>query len=143
VREQQQADRREGHPHRPLTWPGHRGAPDDPTVHLMDILGTTDAVYSYQMRGMVDGEHMDARKTLSTWDRRLSFFSAGLCLLAGIIGLGNGEWRSIGMLALGLGLGLRALYPAGGGRALRVFMIVLFAIAGTLAVVNIAQRIGS
>ena len=82
---------------------------------------------------------MDASRTLTRWGRRLSFVAAGLCLFAGTVGLVDGQWRSIGMVALGLGFGLRAWRPAG-GRGLQVLVIVLFAVAGTLAVASIVQR---
>ena len=83
---------------------------------------------------------MDATGTLTLWGRRLSFFAAGLCLFAGTVGLIDSQWRSIGMLALGLGFGVRAWRPAG-GRGGQVLVIVLFAVAGALAVARLVQRV--
>lgn len=84
--------------------------------------------------------HMDSAATLPLWVRRLSFVAAGLCLFAGALGVISGQWTSIGMVALGLAFGLRALVPGGGKRWLQVLVLVLFAVAGTLAVVGIFQR---
>jgi hypothetical protein len=84
---------------------------------------------------------MDASKTLTHWGRILGFAAAGLCLFAGTVGLVDGQWRSIGMVALGLGFGLRSWRPTG-GRGLQMLVVVLFVIAGTLAVVSIVQRAG-
>jgi hypothetical protein len=69
----------------------------------------------------------------------LSFVAAGLCLFAGIVGLVDGRWRSIGMVALGLGFGLRAWRPTG-GRGVQMLTIALFVIAGIMAVVSIVHR---
>jgi hypothetical protein len=82
---------------------------------------------------------MDVARSLTYWGRRLSFVAAGLCLFGGTVGLVDGQWRSIGMVALGLGFGLRAWRPAG-GRGLQVLVIVLFAIAGVFAVFSLVQR---
>jgi len=78
--------------------------------------------------------------TTTPWFRRLSFVAAGLCLLAGTLGVISGKWTSIGMLALGLAFGLPALAPTGGGRWRQPLVIVLFLVAGSLSVVSIVQR---
>jgi TRAP-type C4-dicarboxylate transport system permease small subunit len=85
---------------------------------------------------------MDATRALNLWARRLAFVAAGVSLIAGALNISSGHWRqAIGILALGLGFGLRALFPTG-RLWLQVVAMVLFLLAGTMAVIHLVQRVG-